>query len=109
MKKEKKAIYKLILALLLFLILALNGCKVPLKEEPEDVRECIYDTDCTKVQLSCCPCNMGGEEQCVSIAAKPIYDKLLAECSPNVVCIQVYNCNIEKCVCKNNKCKAIRK
>lgn len=107
---QRKSNFKLVLmAMVLLLLLASSGCKVPLKEVPEDVRECIHDTDCMKVQLSCCPCEMSGQEQCVSIAAKPIYDKLLAECSPNVICPQVYNCNIEKCICKKNKCKAILK
>lgn len=105
----KPLIYKILLSVTIVLSLVLAGCKVPLKEVPEDVRECIRDSDCIKVQLTCCPCEAGGKEECVSMAAKPIYDKLISECSPNVICPQVYNCEIKKCVCKENKCVAVLK
>ncbi|MCS7134409.1 MAG: hypothetical protein NZ889_00920 [Candidatus Pacearchaeota archaeon] len=97
----------IIFTFLLSLALLLGGCKFPFRQDAQDIKECILDTDCVKVQVTCCPCSAGGKEECVSAAAKPVYDKILSECSPNVICPQVYNCKIQKCVCKRNRCRAI--
>jgi hypothetical protein len=93
---------------LLFLVLALAGCKVPLKEEPEDVRECIADEDCAKAQIGCCACSMGGQEKCVSVAELSIYKKLVDECPKDIVCTAQYNCIPEKCVCINSTCQVFQ-
>jgi len=104
-----KQFYKILaLVFLLTLVLAIAGCKTPLKEEKEDVRECFEDTECIKVQMSCCPCNMGGEEECVSLAAAPIYNNFLDDCKSTDICPALYNCNIKRCDCYQNKCRAIR-
>jgi len=92
------------LVILLVFTLVLAGCKTPLKEEPEDIRECIDDSDCIKIQTSCCSCERGGKEECISTAAKPLYESLLDSCSENVVCPLVDNCEIEKCICLDGKC-----
>ncbi|MEM4702880.1 MAG: hypothetical protein QXP53_00095 [Candidatus Pacearchaeota archaeon] len=102
MKLQKTLI---ITVLISFLVLA--GCKVPLREEPEDIRECIVDTDCMKIQTSCCPCSQGGSEDCISIAARPIYESLMKDCPKDPVCIQQYNCHIIKCICQNSTCEAV--
>lgn len=62
--------------------------------------ECSSDSDCVKVQLSCCPCNSGGEEKCFS---KELVQKQ-KECEKDLFCIALDNCKIEKCVCEKGKC-----
>jgi len=64
--------------------------------------ECESDSDCVKIQTSCCPCESSGEEQCI---AKNYIPKE-KDCNKNLFCSQLYNCNIEKCVCEKGKCIA---
>ena len=67
--------------------------------------ECRYDSDCVKVRTTCCPCNMGGEEQCVAKSEEGFYqNKLKEECTGNNVCIALYACVIESCGCVEGKC-----
>jgi len=69
--------------------------------------ECQTDNDCIKVSTGCCSCNMGGEEKCVSKNEEQKYNDILKNCSDErIICIAMYNCNIESCVCINNKCVA---
>jgi putative hemolysin len=67
--------------------------------------DCIVDSDCIKVQTTCCSCNMGGEEKCVSKNNIDIYSEKLKNCSKNMVCAAVYGCNPDKCSCVNGKCQ----
>ncbi len=60
------------------------------KSEEEDVK-------CIKVQTTCCPCNMGGQEKCVLESEVEKYEMNLSECSENLVCIALYACQIESC------------
>ncbi len=100
MKMKRILFILVVLSLMLFAA----GCKTPLKENIEDARECISNTDCIKVQTSCCSCNIGGPEQCISIAAKPLYDSLIEGCPKNPICTETNNCNIQNCTCQENKC-----
>lgn len=59
---------------------------------------------CVKVQTTCCHCNMGGSEKCVLKTKEQYYEKQLANCSENLLCPQVYNCNISECYYENGKC-----
>ncbi|UCD21248.1 MAG: hypothetical protein JSW08_01760 [archaeon] len=98
-----------LIVLLLAVLFLAAGCKVPLQEVPEDVRECITNTDCVKIQTSCCPCERSGKDECISRAAVPLYDNLIDECSENALCPEGNNCVIESCVCEENKCVAVEK
>ena len=52
---------------------------------------------CVKIQTTCCPCNMGGEEQCVLVSEAEDYSANLSECSENGICVAMFNCKIESC------------
>ncbi|MFZ5955877.1 MAG: hypothetical protein ACOYT4_05630 [Nanoarchaeota archaeon] len=67
-------------------------------------KECSGDSDCVKVQTTCCPCEMGGEEICTSKSKAEEYKKNLSECDKDIMCAAVYNCKIEECGCESNKC-----
>lgn len=68
-------------------------------------QECYSDSDCVKVETSCCLCSSGGEEICMNKAEAKKYTDKLAKCNPNdVICAQVYNCKINSCSCLDRKC-----
>lgn len=71
--------------------------------------ECKSDSDCTKIQTSCCSCNMGGKEICGNLEEKEYFEtKLKGICSQKIICPAVYSCGIKSCSCSNNKCIEIR-
>ncbi len=65
---------------------------------------CKTDTDCVKVQISCCACNSGGEEKCVLKSEISSYQDKLAKCNPKILCAQYYNCKIKSCGCVKGEC-----
>ncbi|MCX8194426.1 MAG: hypothetical protein N3G19_03685 [Candidatus Pacearchaeota archaeon] len=102
MKKEKNILI-IAIAISLILIFFINGqdgCK------PE--AECYSHSDCIKVQTTCCPCNMGGNEACMPRAMAQIYEAKLKECpsANELICTALYNCKIKNCSCVNGKCVA---
>jgi len=93
--------------ILIFLLLALVLIAVSGQKGCESLPECYSDTDCVKVQTTCCPCNMGGVEQCLPSSMASIYkDRLNNSCPPQeqLVCTALYNCKETKCTCINGKC-----
>lgn len=72
----------------------------------QNLAECTQDSDCVKVQTSCCPCNMGGQEKCVGYNLLKNYQDNLKACSPpdKLVCLAMYNCEITSCGCNNGMC-----
>jgi len=72
-------------------------------------KECDVDSDCVKVQTTCCSCSMGGEEKCVSKDRVEFYEKKLAEecdVEGGIICPAVYNCQDDLvCKCNNGKCE----
>lgn len=68
--------------------------------------ECNQDSDCVKVQTSCCSCNMGGQEKCVGYNILSNYQDNLKACpsSDKLVCPAMYNCEITSCGCINGTC-----
>jgi hypothetical protein len=65
---------------------------------------CGVEDACVKVQATCCPCNMGGEELCVPSSEVEKYEKDLENCSATQLCAAVYNCEIESCGCVDGEC-----
>jgi hypothetical protein len=63
--------------------------------------------ECIKVQTTCCPCNMGGKEECVLKDKADEYKINPSECSENLVCAAMYNCQIESCEYVDGKCIAV--
>lgn len=109
MKKEVKIANKnlfLIITILivLFVIVFFIFQGEEIEKENEFVVSCETDSDCVKVQTTCCPCNAGGKEECVSASEVEFYEKKLSECPENLICTQVYNCKIKSCSCINGEC-----
>lgn len=65
---------------------------------------CLFNGDCVKVQTECCPCSSGGSEKCVAKSEAASYEGKLKNCSKELFCAQVYNCNISECKCKEGRC-----
>jgi len=76
------------------------------KQKIENSKICFSDSDCIKVQTSCCPCNMGGVEQCILKKESLKYSKELLNCSINQICSAVYSCKISSCSCVKGECIA---
>lgn len=63
--------------------------------------------ECVRISSTCCPCNMGGEEVCVLRTEEESYKEKLANCSKDIFCAAVYNCNKGKCQYVDNECKFV--
>ena len=96
--KKRAIIWIVVIIILALVILVFLGGKESIKTG----KECNADSDCVKVQTSCCPCNSGGEEKCVP---KNEAENYKLNCSKEIFCAQVYNCKIEKCSCEEGKCQ----
>ncbi len=70
----------------------------------EESSECQTDSDCVKVQTTCCSCNSGGEEKCVAKKEVEYHERQLENCSKDSFCISMYACNIKSCGCINGEC-----
>jgi hypothetical protein len=102
---KKKTIYASIIIISAILILS----SVLLFKSKEgtispDSPSCIKDTDCIKVQTSCCSCNMGGEEKCILISEKQKYNEMLEKCTARTICTAMYACREFSCKCVQGKC-----
>jgi len=90
-------IFSLILTLI---VINGQGCQ-------QELQECSKDSDCVKVQITCCPCNSGGIEQCVPRQLEQVYRGKMNKTCPaqdNLMCTALYNCKIESCACVKGKC-----
>ncbi len=95
MKKEaKRAVYigVTIVLVIVALVLVYNSQKDS---------ECKTDADCVKAVIGCCPCNMGGEEQCLPQDKVPMFK---CPAPDKLICTQVDNCKIASCRCERGKC-----
>jgi len=72
---------------------------------PEKSFECKSDKDCAKVQTSCCSCSMGGDEICAPLSNSA--ELKAKDCSADLMCIAMYNCNIKSCACIKGKCEGV--
>lgn len=98
--RGEKILITLILAGILIAVVSASLILVPQKQI---AGECRKDSDCIKVQTTCCSCSMGGEEVC---AAKSQENNLSAKnCPADLMCIAMYNCKIKSCVCMQGKCE----
>jgi hypothetical protein len=90
----------------MFALVLLTSLLVVFVERESDLNayQCIEENDCVKVQTTCCPCNMGGEEKCVAKSELAFYEEKLEECPENLACIALYNCKIDVCSCENGEC-----
>ena len=91
----KKGLFA-VLILSLILVSGIEGCASKLTQ-------CSANEDCVKVTTTCCPCEMGGEEKCVLKGTEKDY--IPKDCPEGLMCIALYNCKIESCLCEEGKCK----
>ncbi|MBS3073416.1 hypothetical protein J4465_01295 [Candidatus Pacearchaeota archaeon] len=96
----------LILSVLIILGLASFFLISNLRNINQGLAGCTQDSDCVKVQTSCCPCNMGGQEKCVRYNILKNYQDNLNACpsQEKLVCLALYNCEITSCGCINGTC-----
>lgn len=89
----------MLIASVVLVLLVVNG-------QGCEQRECYNNQDCIKVQITCCPCNMGGTEKCVPRLMANVYQEKLKDCPPQeqLVCTALYNCKEENCSCIKGKC-----
>lgn len=91
------------------IILIIIGLKFYLETDDGDSFDggmCRDGEECVKVQITCCPCESGGEEKCVPASEREYYEnKLKEECGDErIFCAEVYNCKIIECACKDRGC-----
>ncbi|MBU3912619.1 MAG: hypothetical protein KKE50_00855 [Nanoarchaeota archaeon] len=105
---KKGVILKVLaIAIILGLIALFTGFNMSIFKKfklPDLNKECYKDSDCVKVQTTCCSCSSGGEDKCVSKTEAASYEDELKNCSADNFCAQVYNCNISECKCKEGRC-----
>jgi hypothetical protein len=107
--KIKKRGISTVLATSVIAVVILAGFLLILYLSEKNIRKeggsCFFNTDCVKVQTSCCPCSSGGEERCVAKSEAASFEKNLENCPEDNFCAQVYSCNITDCVCREGKCR----
>jgi hypothetical protein len=103
---NKKVLYWII-----FLIILLIGVIIASRildegvEENNDFRKefvCKTDTDCVVIETTCCDCESGGQEACISKELTKNYT--LSGCDSDQLCATVFNCNQNPCKCIKGKC-----
>jgi len=109
MPKKKRIIishnWKLLVIIAIVLVLLIVLVAFTSKQGNTDAeKECSNDSDCVKQSTSCCSCNMGGEEACVSRKNASLIQENLKNCNENIMCIALYNCRDFSCSCVNGKC-----
>lgn len=65
--------------------------------------------ECVKQQTTCCSCNMGGKDECMTIKdAELAQQRLDDECPPanELFCSAVYRCEEFECIYENGECVA---
>lgn len=87
-----------ITVLILIIVSGQQGCS--------DWSECFTNADCVKVQITCCPCEIGGTERCVPKILAPLYEEKLKDCLPEEerICYNINNCKIKTCLCEKGRC-----
>jgi len=109
MKRKIKFIHnKKKLIAVIFLLILLSVLVFLLQQEEEEILVCRRDKDCVKQQITCCGCNMGGKEKCMTKGeAKEWQEKLNKECEEGRLCIAMYACQESVCKCIEGNCTEI--
>jgi len=75
-----------------------------LKSKQTDISK-EQNVTCVNQQTTCCPCSMGGKEECmIKEEAIRMQGKLERECGKGIVCVAMYACEDFVCEYKNNTC-----
>jgi len=95
----KKLIYALIIAVSLAIVLLAIKFSISFIEKRRAEK-------CVLQQITCCPCEMGGKQECMTEGqAKIIQGELAKECQKDRVCIAMYACENITCVYEGRICK----
>lgn len=92
-------IITVLVGLLIFGVLLIYYSKEP-------VYSCIEDKGCVLQRVTCCSCEMAGEERCMTKEEALVWQtRLENECQDSMrVCAAVYNCKDVECICKDENC-----
>lgn len=102
---KKRALYLGAGGVILAVVLVVIIIKVLGNKTEELPPICRTDADCVKVQTTCCPCDMGGEEKCMlKMDAIKEVQNLNATCKPKNICIAMYTCKETSCKCVEGRC-----
>lgn len=99
--KHNKKVLVAIIILAVILVVLLIWLR---NQKNQEKVECKSDGDCVLQQTTCCSCNMGGKQECMSRQNASLKQEELKSCEANIVCPAVYNCMAEKCSCVNGEC-----
>ncbi|MFW6233254.1 MAG: hypothetical protein ACOC3Z_01175 [Nanoarchaeota archaeon] len=102
--KLKKNHIVLVSILILLTLIIVSLSFIYNSQIENNLSNCNKDSDCVKVQTTCCPCNMGGEEVCVPASEKEKYEINKSSCPEDLMCTAMYNCNENPCECNNGNC-----
>ena len=78
-----------------------------------DPNECNQDSDCIRMQVTCCPCSRGGERNCVSVFESQEIMNRITDCPADLDSIcpaagtpGAFNCfpGASTCKCIEGKC-----
>jgi hypothetical protein len=99
---------KTIIIIFIFAILVLIAFfSILFTSHTEKTPECTKDSDCVKMQISCCPCENGGQDACIPVSMIPLYQENLNSCSEkgkSDLCPGINNCQIQQCSCVDDEC-----
>ncbi|MDO8517601.1 MAG: hypothetical protein Q7S33_05750 [Nanoarchaeota archaeon] len=109
MKKRQFNVLYIIFTILIVLIISFLFIYFNQQTKNEESKNiCQTNSDCVKVQTTCCPCNMGGKEICATKNEAKEYQKKLENCSTtDLICPAMYGCTIQDCKCSNGICGEI--
>jgi hypothetical protein len=95
----EKLIYALIIAVLLAVVLLAVKLSINLSKRTS-LEKCVLQ------QVTCCPCEMGGKQECMTEEqANLMQEKLAGECQKDRVCIAMYACENIECKYEDGVCK----
>lgn len=99
----KKRVILGLIVIFVFIVIAIFIIPERLKNNSS---ECNKDEDCVKRQITCCPCSAGGKEICVA-RDNSSFSNMNEICPPSneMICPQVYNCEIGSCKCVDGMCQ----
>jgi hypothetical protein len=103
--KSKKNISLILTVIFILAILTIILFVIGSFPDKNGIAECERNSDCVKVQTTCCSCEMGGSEKCVPHGQQGIYEA--KDCPEDPLCIALYNCEVKGCVCSKGGCKEI--
>lgn len=97
--------YVFICILILFLGITVKVVLELIKEKPGEINQ---QNKCVLQTTTCCGCEMGGRQECMTEEeAKITQEKLEKECPKDLICIAVYACENVSCEYKNEKCQKV--